>query len=164
MKLKCPRCRMARAKQVVYYPGVGYFDVKRANTILLAKPRRCRRLSPQRTRAMLNRHVVCRRHMPHVDLSVPGLVGQTDDHSFIIDGRHRGTRLSEEGKPSSGCRSSRRSRPASASCSGPRPGTCSWGRGDSNDSHQARRQVDARTRPTARAEQTSGMHARDAED
>lgn len=87
----CRRCDYkASTEQVCQLPDVGYFDVGIAETIIKTKPRRPKKISLRRLRALLKKPHYSKRHLRHVDMSKPGIIGRTERHEFLLDGTHRG--------------------------------------------------------------------------
>jgi hypothetical protein len=99
-KAKCFRCKYKHSKdQAALLPGVGWFDVTAAEKILKDQPRKPILLSVSQLKKYFRVPHYSKRHLPHVDMSKPGILGSTDLETFILDGCHRGFNHLQEKKP-----------------------------------------------------------------
>jgi hypothetical protein len=87
----CKKCKSDFKSQVVHLHGTGYFNVIKAIKIIQDKPRVTRKLSKKELSiAAKNGKIdVNDKHLDHVDITVPGILGRTDKETFILDGNHR---------------------------------------------------------------------------
>lgn len=90
----CKKCNNTFRTQVVQLSGVGYFDVMKAINILHNKPRVSRKLTKKELDIVVKNTKIKKDdiHLPHVDITVPGILGRTDKESFMLDGNHRSVR------------------------------------------------------------------------
>lgn len=71
---------------------MGLFEVNKTLKILKEKPRHRVRVSPIRLYWLTKNSGILKeskRHINHVNLSIPGIVGQTDESYFLLNGNHR---------------------------------------------------------------------------
>lgn len=88
---KCKRCRLVK-NQVCQLSNIGFFAVNKAIRIIKRKPRRKYKISSRRLYFLTKNTKILKEsksHLSHVNLSLPGILGQTETHSFLLDGNHR---------------------------------------------------------------------------
>src|SRR6185295_5419032 len=89
--MMCKKCYATLRDQVLHLANIGYFRVVKAVRIIKDKPRRKKLLS-RSDLWRLTRNSRLRnddRHLRHVDISFPIIIGRTDKRLFILDGNHR---------------------------------------------------------------------------
>jgi len=88
--MSCLKCKKLR-NQICRLSGVGYFDVEKALKIVEKFPRKRLRLTKKELISHLKRqHInIFDEHLKHINKVLPILIGQIEDHRFMLDGNHR---------------------------------------------------------------------------
>lgn len=91
--MSCKKCKVEIKSQICQLGSFGYFDVGKAIKILQNKPRPSQKLSRKDLAIFVNRGKINTKdeHLSHVDINVPGIIANTDDDKFLLDGHHRAT-------------------------------------------------------------------------
>jgi hypothetical protein len=98
-KPKCSRCRIRKSKdQFCQFTGVGFFNVALAERIIRNKPRKAVKLSRAKLLKMVSKQNHPD-HVHHVNMKKFGIIGQTEDAIFLMDGNHRGGNALLTGRP-----------------------------------------------------------------
>jgi hypothetical protein len=92
--MACKKCNVVIKEQICQLGSFGYFHVGKAIKILENKPRPSRKLSKKELSRLVERGKIDKKseHLSHVDINVPGILANTDDEKFLLDGHHRATK------------------------------------------------------------------------
>lgn len=103
----CPRCHVGEWETFFYMNGHYVFDVDKAREIV-KDGRETFELDPADVRFSVETSEIDERHLPHVNMSIPGIMGHVwlpvaDGEVWhghvLIDGNHRAARALKEGIP-----------------------------------------------------------------
>lgn len=90
----CKRC-LQQKNQICHLSGVGFFSVNKAIKILKEKPREKEKISNKDLNYYTKNSRILReskRHLNHINLDTPIIIGKTEEQTFILDGNHRALR------------------------------------------------------------------------
>lgn len=89
--MKCKRCEQIK-NQVCHLTDIGFFDVNKALNIVKENPRHLNTIFVNRLKTLTRRSKILKqskKHLKHVDLTKPIIIGQVEGYRFILDGNHR---------------------------------------------------------------------------